>query len=825
MDSVLDVLGRSAIVEDLTQTLSDHRQCWIQGPSGTGKTELARRIAARWQRVKGEAHWIAGDKDQAATVYLAANRTLESMRARRTVRQADGKLPFAILEAVPAVGGPLSALAKMLVARLEPAGPDFLSADAQDILAGFQHACLSEDILFVVDNVHWLDAGTADILVQMVSPEVSAAYPFIARAVFLFVETTDQDAVAASASSVQALKFRSAKFVELSFPTRAQFPSVLQCFGLAQVLDSETYDKLYGLTRGHLKLAAEIARLIGEDTLASNLSGEHATGPDQLARVLLGLRLKTLPASGLNVQKLLNIASCIGQTFSRRELECAFADPEKFVAALDLARREEFVNGDGDALQFEHEIVQSASSAMPSLRARDVHGKLADCLRHIRPGDYRTRLQHSLHADDTDRTASLCAAVLLQLRRGEIALDANVGALARSRLGGQAALVDVAAAALQAMDEGRHAEAVRILVPFYDGSNSLVQGELAYLIALNYYKKRTRPDYENARAILELWIPRRDEGELWYRQMLTLAVVHASLGDQRGSSEILTKVRVYLEKAAQYDSSARAKIQVLNRKADVFYPLEVAHVLIEKAVSYFAPAPGSAMPRNAFQYAAALINLSGNAYVQGDFASGAAAADTAVRLIAAYSDRVRLPEPYKAFNNYAICAVRGGLAPATDILEILDTVSATIGDRLDHSLLTVNRGVLRLMAGLVSEADDLLRQSYEGCKADSTEAYYLLFASSNYAISQYLLGMRARAAELLDEAAQCLGDIPSELRRSLEVRQQLMRTAITGGAAGLDVTELDHFPKSVRGDAGPHSSWRSFGYGLIMSDIQVWSES
>jgi tetratricopeptide (TPR) repeat protein len=281
---------------------------------------------------------------------------------------------------------------------------------------------------------------------------------------------------------------------------------------------------------------------------------------------------------------------------------------------------------------------------------------------------------------------------------------------------------------------------------------------------------------------------------------------------------------MYLERAAEHDSSARAKIQILNRKADVFYPLEVASVLIEKALDYFAPSPGSTMPRNAFQYVAALINLSGNAYAQGEFDKGVNAAEMAVRFIAAYSDRVRLPESYKAFNNYAICALRGGHLAASSLTEMLDTVSKTIGDRLDHSLLLVNRGVAYLLAGRLAEADELLRRCYEGCKADAAEGYYLLFACSNYAASQYLQGSRARAIELLEEAGQCLGELPSEQRRSLDVQQKIMRAAIAQGAI-LDVNELDRLPKALYGEDGAHVSWRSVGYGLIMSDIQVWSES
>jgi hypothetical protein len=87
-----------------------------------------------------------------------------------------------------------------------------------------------------------------------------------------------------------------------------------------------------------------------------------------------------------------------------------------------------------------------------------------------------------------------------------------------------------------------------------------------------------------------------------------------------------------------------------------------------------------------------------------------------------------------------------------------------------------------------------------------------------------LLGEPQRAIELLDEVSARMWEIPSELRRSLEIRNDLLREAIAAETI-TDVGELDRLPQTVRGTDGPHVSWRSLGYGLIMSDIQVWSES
>jgi ABC-type iron transport system FetAB ATPase subunit len=69
----MEALGRSELAERLFEQLADGRNCWISGPSGAGKTELARHVAKLWAETKGEVLWIVGDRDQVGTSYLAAN--------------------------------------------------------------------------------------------------------------------------------------------------------------------------------------------------------------------------------------------------------------------------------------------------------------------------------------------------------------------------------------------------------------------------------------------------------------------------------------------------------------------------------------------------------------------------------------------------------------------------------------------------------------------------------------------------------------------------------------------------------------------------------
>ncbi len=824
MDSLLEVLDRAQIADDIFQKLVDGFDCWIGGPSGTGKTELARSLTRRWNETAGDTFWVVGDQDQAGTNYLAAHRALARTRSRKNIRDADRDLPSAVLRAIPMVGQPLSALVRSLIARAEISGPDFLSSDQQDLLSGFQQSLLSQRILLVVDNVHWLDRQTAELLHRMRSAEVVECYPFAARLQFLILETSDQFRLLTDAA-LDALKSPLTKSYQLQFPTREMFPLVLAKLGCPRQLSSMECDRLYRVTRGHLKLAKEIVRILQENVAPEGriIADVNAT-VEKTATALLKIRLDALPEESAQVQKLLKIAACIGETFSKSELECAFADGSKFAAILDLARSEEYVAGDGDVLQFAHEIVRKAVGAEAG-NFDAYHEKLGECVRVLRPGDYRTRLAHASKAGIKERIEFLALAAFLQEARGG-AEGLQVQDMPKhGTLGALAPMFDAMRTALKSMDAGRHEEALHLLAPLYNGEATLPQGELTYLMALIYFKMRSPVDYERARSVLVPWISRRDEGELWYRLMVTLAVVHAALQDNRSSVEVLTQVRMYLE-SSRHDPSARSKIQILNRKAEIFYPVEIAGNLIARSVDYFAPLAGSTIPRNAFQYCASLINMSGNLFVRGEFGRAAEFGEQSVRYLTDLSDRLRVPEPYKAINNYAIAAFRAGLTSAQDCASLLDPMAQSLRgvELIDRSLMVINLGAFYFLRGDVAEADALLGRVYEKLSESATDKYYAVYAAANWAVTRCALDARDHAKVLLDEVDANVGAIPAESSRTLKMRQDAIRRAMRDGNR-MTPAEWDEYPRTVFGEHGPHVVWASLGRGMMLSDIQVWSET
>ena len=817
MDQLGELLGQISLAEEISNILGKQgSRLWLTGPSGSGKSEIANLVAAEW---KGDLFRVAGVEDFANIPFLPLHRALEGKREPRAIRKLDRDETVDIIKDFP-FGNTLRMLARRFLAHYEDKGPEFLNSNEEELLASFQKAALYENVLFVIDNVHWLDSSSLDLLLKLSLREVADAYSFIERSSFLFVET-DGQIRKSDGKALKKLKASASGQRAVDYPTAEQFPDVLRCLGLGPGVDAAMIRHLHDITRGHLRLAQEVIRLVNETSVTNGmLVSPHEEEIDQLAARLLTLRLTDIPEGADNLTKLLSIASCMGGEFSAKELACAFQDPQSFVTALELARREKYIRGDGDILKFSHDVILAALKVLTRIESPGFHNQLAECVRAIRPGDYRSRLHHSLKSSDTDRTAQLACAVRLHIDRGED-FEGPDDASLQAAYGEFADKIEAIRQARRDMDEGHVRKAISTLSAYYTGADTIIQAEMAYIISLCYYKGRSTRDYENAVRILEPWKDRKAEVEVWYRLMLTLAVVHVGLGKENQGTQILFNAKKRMEKYVSFDPTARTKLQIANRKAEIFYPLEIATNMIREAVSYFAPPPGSSFPRNAFQYTAAVTNLSGNLYCLGQFREATESAITAVNTIALLDGRVRTVEAYKPFNNYVISAVRGGLITAADGASALGELR--VDKDLDRVFVTTHQANLSILAGDVEAGVRQLRENVKRVEDEDPDQYYFVYVVANYCVAMYLIDQVDIAHQYLDKVDANLGDLPKDLERCFRQRQSALRRAFTSDRH-LSPQEIDEFP--WREDpSGPNVRWGAVGRGFVFSDIQVWSES
>lgn len=817
MGDLSELLGQGRLADDVAgRLLAEGARIWLQGPPGSGKSTVAGMVAERLRR-DGRVVRLQGDASQVGTRFLAAHRALAGTRLSKSMRDA---LPGAILapiRLVPYAGSSLAEWARVAMFTSTRLRPDFLGADQIDVLDGLQKLSGVERAFLVVDDVQWLDAETLQLLATLTRTEVRKAFPFADGLSILFVENVD----AASTANADALSaLRSSDVVRCAPVARRDFEGVLTSFGLDRALDGRMVDDLYAISKGHLEIAKQIVKLDKGADLATLLANGDATS---LMAELLDKRLGA-SRGATALLRLLSVAACAGSTFSEAELRCAYVDPDAFPTALQAARREDLlVKEDGDALRFAHDVVRVAAQRLGSAQAADLHAKLAGCVKRLRPGDYAGRLRHLRLARQDDEAAQVAFALAMRGVRG-------AGSPSRGdpiEVGALRPALDDLREGYRLMDAGHHRRSLDLATRHCDGSATLVQGEVVILMALNRIKQRTSDAYGEAVDLLGMWRTRKGETELWERVMSVLAAALANAGDVDQASRIHVLLCTDVELRARTDEAARTRLETLNRRADMFFPSEVAERHVRKAVAWFGPRQPDGMPRDGFEYTASEVNLSGCLYTVGRFREAAQSAGAAMRYVEVLGAmHQRTVEPYKAINNYAISAFRAGAEDARDLGVALDVVlEGSTGARLrDRTLLVANRAVLALMCGEVGRGGELLRSAWAEVVSLELDDYYRLYCGSNLAIATALAGERREASDILQAAQGCVEAMPKRVRHAHRRRHAMMSAAVLDASVDT-AAAFDAYPARARAPDGDQDPWWSIGRGFLLSDIQVWSEA
>lgn len=784
---------------------------WLEGGAGTGKTTIADAVASDLEKSHPVIR-MAGDAGNRGTKFLALHRALAGKRQPKSVRDAFKASLTAPLRAIPLVGGTAAELAKIAVAAQTDVHPEFLTAEQQDLLSGLQRIAAGRQLLIVVDDVGWLDQDTAQLILNFSLPEIQAAYSFSKTAALLFIENTDAKS---TLDTALLEKLRTPDRIRVPRASKEEFSNILKAFGLDASFDSGVLSAVHNVANGHLEIAKQIAQ-----TLKSGDTEPTQDGADIVA-LMVGMLMRRLAndVDGKNVERLLSIASCIGSAFSEAEVRCAFRNESAFTDALDFAMRENLLQSRGASIEFAHDIIRAAAERLGSTEAREMHEKLGDCIRLLRPGDYPSRLKHAELAGNAKLSRELAFVISMQATRGDGSLSLHMSAFDSDKT-----LTEDAMTAYHLMDAGKHRQALSLLTPHYDGEFGLVQGEVVALIALNQIKQRTQDSYQGAASLLEHWEQWNDEPEVWQRLMSILMAAWVACGEIEKATALYTRLAAHLMRLSAGDPTARSRAEALNRKADQFFTSEISIKHVQRAVSWFGPSEGSETPRHSFEYTSSLVNLSGAQYTLGRFEDAARNASDALAWIEELHRRgLRTTESYKALNNYVISAYRAGIETAeagVGALNLLLSNSET-GWRLDRSLVAINLGALRLLAGQTENARELLEAVWAHTVQEELDDYYVYYAAANLAAARVLTGDRLAARGLLSGLSP--EAFPKWYHRAHIRRNALMMQACEDVA--IDTAQaLDEFPRRHRLPDGDQDAWWSIGRGLLMSDIQVWSE-
>ena len=107
--------------------------------------------------------------------------------------------------------------------------------------------------------------------------------------------------------------------------------------------------------------------------------------------------------------------------------------------------------------------------------------------------------------------------------------------------------------------------------------------------------------------------------------------------------------------------------------------------------------------------------------------------------------------------------------------------------------------------------------------AAELDSYYRLYVGSNTAVALALSGRHEDAAALMRAVDRDVGTMPKWLRQAYRRRHEMM-SSVLAAPTSMDARTIDGYLTSLRATDGDQDPWWSIGRGLLLSDIQVWSE-
>jgi hypothetical protein len=295
---------------------------------------------------------------------------------------------------VPGLGADLGALLPELASEEDtPQSRDRLFGAVLELLAA--RAGHAPPLLLALDDVHWLDAASAELVHYVV--RMSRHRPLLVALTARAGELFDNDAVQRALRGLREMKL----LEEMPLAPLGPGETRELVSSLAPDVDA---DRVFAESAGNPLFALEVAR---------SLPGRDGPLPGSLAELIRG-RLDRLPPEAGDV---LRWAAVLGSAFGVDRLgELMALDLDRLLAALELLERHALLRPHGDgagAYEFAHDVVRRAVySELSQPRRRLMHLRVAERLGRAADGEAVAAelAHHAAFAGESALAARACAA-------------------------------------------------------------------------------------------------------------------------------------------------------------------------------------------------------------------------------------------------------------------------------------------------------------------------------------------------------------------------------------------------------------------------------
>jgi len=485
-----------------------------------------------------------------------------------------------------------------------------LDEKEQDLLFVIETAAQKKRLLLTIDHISTWDDQSWNLLQLMASSLLHDFYPSLTNAFILI--GASEELLPRCRSLLQKIPTQE---LELNRLKREQLSIATTSFGFPKFKPVE-YNLLYEATGGRLDLLHDLAGI---------WHNAPETTPIVEANTLYGKmierRIASLRGDLVALERLLSCGSFLGYRFSPEEASClAGYTAGELTETLRIAERENLLKAAEGIISFPSLAMQQYFWSSRIGDPATYHQKFAQCLRQLRPGDYRARCEHHLLAgEETDGLVYYCLA-RLDARRRRLPPPPVEGVRGLERWSEFDSYLTVMLKAYDACDRNAIEESLESLDSIENLLPRPLIAERDCLGAQACLKSHRISDFERAVTLLVAWLElAREEGEIWSRiaRTLMIAFIETSRHDEaRKIEEMLTK---YYAARAQLDPWALYGLNCLRRSSECVHRLVPAQNRLRNAVAFFGPDSAETIPRHPLQYYYTLNNLVSNLIASGSF--------------------------------------------------------------------------------------------------------------------------------------------------------------------------------------------------------------
>lgn len=824
MSELWTLLGQDVVADAVADALVlDDEIATIQGEPGSGKSFLAKQIGGVWENKGGTAIVALGDS-------LQADRDFYPLASSLAPLSDDfRKWAVALLTAATAgeslalgTGGKISATVRTLSSlrrRNRDARRLFLGEREQEILFDLERLSDGRPLLLIADNLHWWDRESLAFIGRLLEPRMREAFPFLARTRILGVQTPPPDQhVAHPDAHAALLKPNRTSYFDVMRPELEHFVEVLVGLGAPDDLGDEVYDSVFRLTGGHLALAARCATRLSEpETNRKRFLAQLDSG-DFVER-LLTERVASLGPMGQEAVQLLQTAAVLGLSFRRDEIACAIDGVEARVGSLlRYCRERDMLELDEYNCRFVHDLYRTHFLRSPDFDQVEVHVRLADCFRRLRPADYELRSDNALKAEQYLDAAVLALQAVVaghQSGRHRRRLPAAVQAvLDESPLAEASRLLQ---SALRCVDISDANGALEALAGISHDLPLVVQAEADLVRASALMLTRSGADRARGLALLDSWSGLlSDEPDLRARLLRAQLYGRALEPDRSAALAVEDELRVLLRQRGTFDQSALDDLYTLDRCAAAVFEPDVAHEKVRQAVNHFR---NEGVLRRPLDCYFSLMNMAAEHVVAGEYRS---AIDVSLELEELVEDFEpgTFPKQDFALSNKLLAEFRLGTVDAAEAAKRQQAIIRRHTSDDDPFYPGNALAIFEAFAGDTAKAigryDSLLAQLAERREPETSMLYVL---RANRCAVRFVAGDRDGVPEEWVELDSVVRRIVYPIASFYIRRHDLLFEVISGDAA-LTMQEFDVCLLERRPELG--KQWEQLGRGFRLPEIMWW---